>query len=472
MCDRAPENNAIRRAMDACLPGLESDADFERMVLKQVRGEIKVKKKLSAGFVLVIVLILIVATALAVVTFRETAQWIAQTEQEEGSFGYWPVEKKIEVIKALAEQGYIDTTDTIEQMLEGNLVREETDRIADELIESFTGRNVNDVSFLTIMQAAWGPVDQWSHEDRTWYSQVMEDIGIESDGKTVYVDPEGQITEQDAVAIARREVADGYGVDESVLDAYSVTVSFQVPEFAESSDSQPYWYVMFQSPEDMEDRLFYDIELYVHPETGELYQTVEELLAIRANLPVRPTNELYQAIDAITDRATEMGYYAFREWPLELKAEYSQVIAPKVRTILESGDTTDLMNAGSLDLYVVSCSTYTYGVPPEDALSQEEAFALATATLQEAHDLPSDLFEKYREINVYYDITDADAPLWKFFFNSKSLPVQELESGYDDPLYNLCYRVGINANTGETEYTEEFAFQILGQELEYDLKWY
>lgn len=44
MCDRAPENNAIRRAMDACLPRLENEADFERMVLKQVRGEIQVKK--------------------------------------------------------------------------------------------------------------------------------------------------------------------------------------------------------------------------------------------------------------------------------------------------------------------------------------------------------------------------------------------------------------------------------------------
>lgn len=71
MCDRAPENNAIRRAMDACLPRLENEADFERMVLKQVRGAIKVKKKLSVGFVLVIVLALAAVTATLATTQKK-----------------------------------------------------------------------------------------------------------------------------------------------------------------------------------------------------------------------------------------------------------------------------------------------------------------------------------------------------------------------------------------------------------------
>lgn len=56
MFNQAPQDNDIRRVMDACLPGLENSPDFDRDVLRHVRGAIKVKKKLSVGFVLVIVL--------------------------------------------------------------------------------------------------------------------------------------------------------------------------------------------------------------------------------------------------------------------------------------------------------------------------------------------------------------------------------------------------------------------------------
>ncbi|MDD3411468.1 MAG: hypothetical protein PHY12_11745 [Eubacteriales bacterium] len=66
MTDRAPRENELRRAMDACLPGLENRPDFEREVLRQARGEIKRKKKRSAGLVLAIVLVLLSAAALAV----------------------------------------------------------------------------------------------------------------------------------------------------------------------------------------------------------------------------------------------------------------------------------------------------------------------------------------------------------------------------------------------------------------------
>ncbi|MEG1015292.1 MAG: hypothetical protein RSI33_13700, partial [Clostridia bacterium] len=66
MCNQAPQNNELRRVMDACLPGLENKPDFERDVLRQVRGEVKVKKKLSAGLVLTLAIILVVVTAFAV----------------------------------------------------------------------------------------------------------------------------------------------------------------------------------------------------------------------------------------------------------------------------------------------------------------------------------------------------------------------------------------------------------------------
>ena len=71
MFNQAPQDNDIRRVMDACLPGLENSPDFDRDVLRHVRGEIKVKKKLSVGFVLVIVLALAAVTAAGLSTWKD-----------------------------------------------------------------------------------------------------------------------------------------------------------------------------------------------------------------------------------------------------------------------------------------------------------------------------------------------------------------------------------------------------------------
>ncbi|MEG0048341.1 MAG: DUF4179 domain-containing protein, partial [Clostridia bacterium] len=51
-------------------PGLENKPDFERDVLRQVRGEVKVKKKLSVGLVLVIVLVLAVVGMAVAITLN------------------------------------------------------------------------------------------------------------------------------------------------------------------------------------------------------------------------------------------------------------------------------------------------------------------------------------------------------------------------------------------------------------------
>lgn len=66
MFDRAPEENALRRAMDACLPGLENKPGFDREVLMRAKGEMKMKKKFKFGLALTILVALLSMTALAV----------------------------------------------------------------------------------------------------------------------------------------------------------------------------------------------------------------------------------------------------------------------------------------------------------------------------------------------------------------------------------------------------------------------
>lgn len=84
--------------------------------------------------------------------------------------------------------------------------------------------------------------------------------------------------------------------------------------------------------------------------------------------------------------------------------------------------------------------------------------------------IPSDVFEKYRTVYVYYDVTHA--PKWKFFFNPMVLDAELLDGKYDNPLLSKCYKVEIDAYTSRVIQTDEFDFQALGHDLEYDLKWY
>ena len=466
--DKRKQRNEIQNALNSTLSGLRDDPWLAQRVIAQAKGGKKVKKKISAGLVFIFVLVMLAATALAVATIREVAQMMAQTEQDVGWFVDWPIEKKTTVISALTEQGYIQESDDVRHLIAGQMSPNDANHMADELISSFTGKNIEDVSFLVIMQAAWGPFDSWSDENRAWYSALMEDVGVEDNGKTVYVLPEGEITREQAVAIAKDAILTGMNLEESVLDNYNLTVNFQVPEFAD--EQQPYWYVMYEAKENSPDNPFSAIELFVHPETGELLESVDEILERWATLPKRPDNALYQAIDAYFERAETMGAYSFYEWPLQLRAAYSQDITPKVQAILASGDLSDLMNCGSPDLSVIAQSTYIYGLPDENALAQEEAYALARTALMDTYGLPSELFEKYRTVYVYYDVTST--PVWKFFFNPTTLDAQQIENGYDNPVFNTCYKAEIDAYTGKARAIEQFDFQLGSRDLAYRLKWY
>ncbi len=458
----------LRYAIDAQFSGVTKKPEMRRNVLRQVRGEIVVKKKVSIALVFVLVMVLIAGVALAAISLRDAARQIVETEQEEGdTFGYWPVEKKISLVSALVDLGYIEETVEVEQLLANALQEEKADLVANEVVAKFTGQESSEISFLVIMQAAWGPFGEWTKEEQAWYSQLMVDTGIQKEDHTLYVMPEGLVDEAQAISIARRAIAKGYGVEESKLDNYTVFTTFEVPEFSEPGDDQPYWHVDYRAPEDMpeDERLFHGFSLFIHPETGELYETVESMLARRF---VRPTTPIYLAMDAYSEKAN---YKTFRNWSLELKAEYSREINPMVKSIMDSGDLTDLIYDGRVPNSIVAQSTFTYGLPGVKDISQKRAFELAIRALQKEYSMAPHIFGLYREICVYFDVTEPEKPLWKFLFNPKSLSWRDLEGGRDNPLLNLCYKVEIDAHTGEIVNLEEFEFQI-GNDLEYELKWY
>lgn len=252
--------------------------------LRSSQGTMKeepiMRRKLSFVLVCILTLILLAGVALAIVSFRDTARQIVETEQQNGYYEAWPADKKIALVKAIIDQGYVEKTQATDRLLAGSLSAVEAGRIADQVLVTFTGRDVAEISFMEIMIAAWGPLSQWTVDEQAWYSQLMVEMGQQGEDHTLYIQPEGSVDEKEAVAIARREIAKAYSVVESALDVYALSTSFQVPEFASEGDNQAYWMVEYTVPKDMPEasRLFPEsFWVFIHPDTGALLEPVDSL---------------------------------------------------------------------------------------------------------------------------------------------------------------------------------------------------
>ena len=462
------KNPRIKQALDNTLSRLPMEELNAGALLAMAEGGKKVKKKRSVATALLAVLLALTLTAAALLTVQEIGRQVAQNQKKQGAFAHWTLEQKATLIRGLIDSGHLTPTLDTETLLSGNLSEQEAQAAADRIMEAYTGRSAEQLNFLGIMRVPMGPSENWSHEDKAWYSRLMRDVGLEGEGITFFSRPSGRLSEADAVAIARKAVVEGYGVEEAVLADYMVSVSFEIPE--EVTDGQAYWHVDFAAPDEMleNERLFLLRPVYVHPDTGELLHPIEKQgdPGARYRLPDSPVS---RAIGKLSKEAEGL---PFRLWPLALKARYSAEVAPLVRERVDSGHLTDLMVGARLDTATIARASYTYGLPDDRAVPQAQAFAAAQKRLGERYGLALTDFDRYRESIVYYDITAADRPVWKFVFNAGAVDWLVLTDEQTERLTDTCYKAVVDARTGEVVSVERFAFQPSGTTLETDKLWY
>ncbi len=446
-----------------CAP-LTADPYRVQRVLAAARpkGERIVKKKLSVTLILAIAMILLTTTALAVVTIWETGRFFAQTEQDMGDYIAWLAEKKASVVCELMDEGYIAETAERRQLRDGLLAPENAACVADAAIAEFTGEDAQHASFLSIMSAAWGTFENWTQEQKAWYSQVKQEVGASMDGTTVYVDTEATLTAQEAVAIAKREIARGFGMDAGLLDKYRVIeASLQIPEFTEPGDTKAWWYVALDASgtelEGRDDLPFHAMDVFVAPDTGELLVPIEEKVAALRATEEQLHHPLAEAIREFEASVNEPK--AFHTWSVAHKARWSQEIAPQIRAyIANHGDAAFLALGDEMQLSV----DFVYGLPGDDVMAQEQAMRTAADALADAHDLSVEemslLTENglpFNEPAAFYDVTNLEQPLWKFLFTMPSVYCADdaiaarVKALYGtDTNHNQYYLVEINAGTG------------------------
>lgn len=135
-------NNRISRVMNESLSHMEFSDTLKWNVLAKAKGETIVKRKVSVGLVFAMVLMLAAGIALAVISLRDTARQIVETEQTDGYYVDWPTDKKVSLASALVKQGYAEETLEIKQLIAGSLTENEANRVADEVLVTFTGKTI------------------------------------------------------------------------------------------------------------------------------------------------------------------------------------------------------------------------------------------------------------------------------------------------------------------------------------------
>ena len=446
---------------------------------RSVEEELPVKRNLSVVLVFALAMALLAGIAYAAISLRDAGRQVVVTEQTEGYYFEWPVKEKIALVSALVDLGYVEETAEVKRLIANSLPEDEAHRVADEALIAFTGLEVSEISFMDIMQAAWGPFEQWSKEEQAWYSQLMVEMNIQKDDHTLYVEPEGPVDEAQAIAIARREIAKGYGIEESALNGYTVVTSFQAPEFAEPGDKQAYWYVELTAPENMpeDERPFGMFWVFIHPETGKLLESVESMRAIWEDAKARRDAYLsYPLNAAIHELYDPDNYEPLWDRTLEQKAEYSKKINPLVQAMLDSGDLSAITDSdGQVDYSIIAASTYTYGLPGNSDISQERALDLAYEAVRKTYGLDKEIIKNYDRVLTFFDISNPEKSLWRFVLHySLKAWARDYDRGFDNPQSRLSYRVELDARTGEVVQIEEFDTRTGGDwtDLESALKGY
>ncbi len=327
----------IHQAVDHHGKRLHTDPFLAQRIMNQERtGETVVKKRLSVGLVLAIVLMLIAVTALAVALLspQEVVEQVAVPMAQENGHENYTHDELLALISTLNENGI--TLDEGSQMMKAF-------RSGHGYWERET---IEEICF----SAFGGDQSKWNLDQRHWYGEMMVAVGA-WDINTQLLPEEGELTPQEARALAAQTVQEAYGIS--------------LP--AESDEN---WQIVeaFQLGWDDETNAFlredaYWMILYYHRATDNIDYTVtfdrhgRNQKALRARyLNAIDTTSVTTAMDDLARR--EGG---ITQWNMEIWAECGEII----RDLPVTGSNAWLFQHAG------------YRLPPEGAISTEQAYSIA-----------------------------------------------------------------------------------------------
>ena len=365
---------------------------------------------------------------------------------------------KQDLIESLIQMNAMSESAATRRLLEGDLSTESKHALADQIILRFLGGSSNAlvrkdgvraVRWNTLTNAIMGDSSTWTLEEKVWYQQLSNMFG-HKDPDTLVLPTEEDLSEDEAIEIARRAITHAYGLQEDTLDGYLPSALLYITEndYGDYDPRSDYrrWNIQFLSYQygdvtacnaytaivDENGHVIGDDELGI-PHVQQ--QAIESKTRLDASTPA--------IVEMFRQYAESEGSFFAWQWTYEAKASYSHEIRSKVLTALESGKTSVLSNPSFCQepvQEIINSTVFAYGLPQEEHLPIEEALSAAALSVMENHGLSGDDLEEFSTY-ASFDITDSQQPLWKFLYYPDS---------FEDMEDVMLYKIEIDAQSGET----------------------
>ena len=158
--------NRMKHSLDDQLSMLDwTQADTQRM-LRLLRGEKPMRKKISVSLVLALVLVLAAVSALAVSLWKNYYNHMAQMEGElRAYFTEWSGQRQAEFVLMMQQEGLQFDKEKVAQLEDPATPDAKKSEIATALISDTYGLRPDTISAISILEAEKGPLPGWSFED-------------------------------------------------------------------------------------------------------------------------------------------------------------------------------------------------------------------------------------------------------------------------------------------------------------------
>ena len=261
----------IHTGIDRHCAALTSDPYRVQRVLKTAHreGVSVVKKKLSVGLIFVLILLLTGTVAWAVsLLWQDYLPRMKQTEYELGDYVEWPAARRVQLVKEIVAMGYLDESKDTEILSNEMATEQDKATAADRLMLKLTGQeDVKEVHTTLITYAIMGHEDTWTPEQRVWWQGIVSMHSDAAATDTLVVPTKEELSEADAVAIAKAAIQETYGFDDTYMKSLHTVANLYVTE---QRPDYKRWDIQFKKYRDSSDNYLEKVYCAIVDENGEV----------------------------------------------------------------------------------------------------------------------------------------------------------------------------------------------------------
>lgn len=419
----------IRQELDAALGCLDQRPSLHDRIMNEIKGEPVMKKKLSLSLVVVLCILLFSVVALAATLSHRYFEEVAQLHFESGYYDDWGWPEKQAMVRILKAYDLLGEKEAAGMTDESRVDAYMIDRYG------VNGRS-DTIGLWAILEKELGPQNTWSLEQKAWYTQMLIDVGLlteKSDDAIHALPGEGDISPEEAAAIAKAAIMDANGLNEQELDGYEMSLSFET-HASDWDRSSLHYEVAFRGESFYSCAVSRDGRI-MESAADEGYLSPWEQAAQRKQLANDNDREAIELLQAYV-QAHEL-WDPFLLWPLEHKKALTDELRPVILENMEK-------NPDYNDQTRIFWATHAYGLPDDKAIPQAKAEALAREQLTAAFNLTQEQAQQVDTAGFFYDVTDT--PQWKVSLAVRKNRQEAKQLGMDTAHQ---WRVVLDAYTGK-----------------------